>query len=74
MAQWLKKHGWQLFFGLIGSYMLFVMDWGGHSLAGHLLRISSTAESREFGGAIVEKVVGLAGEAKRTVLSAFDSR
>jgi hypothetical protein len=69
MGQWLKKHGWQVLTGLVVGYLLFVMDLGGHSFMGHVFRISQTAEVRQLGQAVVDKVSDIAGQAKRSVLS-----
>jgi len=73
MGQWLKKHGWQLLLGLIAAYLVFVMDLGGHSLAGHVVRIAQTSEVRQLGSAVVDKILDVASEAKRGVLSAIDA-
>jgi hypothetical protein len=72
MGPWLKKHGWQILVGLIAAYLLFVMDLGGRSFAGHVVRIAGTTEVRQLGQAVANKVVDVAGEAKRSVMSAID--
>ena len=64
MGPFLKKNGVRIFLGLVVAYLLFVMDLGDHSFAGHVVRILKTPESRELGNEIVDKVVTVASGAK----------
>lgn len=72
MVPFLKKNGVKIFLGLFAVYLVFLMDLGDHSFAGHVARILRTPESRELGNEIVDKVVTLASGAKHRALAALD--
>ena len=72
MVPFLKKNGVRIFLGLVAVYLVFLMDLGDHSFAGHVGRILRTPESRELGNEIVDKVVTLASGAKHRALAALD--
>ena len=68
-----RQHGVKVFVaGLILFYVLFIAEFGERSFGGHVLQILKTAESRELGRQIVDKVTGTASVAKRRVELAFD--
>lgn len=72
MAAFLKKHGVKVFVGLVVAYLLFIMDLGDHTFAGHVVRILRTPESRELGHELVDKVVTVASGARHRALVALD--
>jgi len=67
-----KKNGVKVFLSLVVIYLLFIMDLGDHTFAGHIVRILRTPESRELGQEIVDKVVTVASGAKHRALAALD--
>ena len=72
MRAFLKKNGVNVLIGLVAAYLLFVMDLGDHTFAGHVWRIMNTPESRELGNEIADKVVTVASGAKHRALAALD--
>ncbi|MET0386103.1 MAG: hypothetical protein ABW321_09110 [Polyangiales bacterium] len=71
MKAQLKRHGVKLFVGLLGLYLLFVMDLGGRSFARHVVRVFKTPEMRELGSEIANKVIDVASGAKRRAVLAL---
>jgi hypothetical protein len=72
MGSFFKQNGIKIFLGLVVVYLLFIMDLGDHTFAGHAVRILKTPESRELGDEIVDKVVTLATGAKHRAMAALD--
>jgi len=72
MGPFLRKNGVRIFLGLIVAYLLFFMELGEHSFAGHVGRILRTPESRELGNEIVDKVVTVASGAKHRAMAVLD--
>ena len=71
MGAFLKKNGVRLLLGLVVVYLIFIMDLGDHSFAGHVVRILRTPESQELGHELVQKVVTLASGAKERAMLAL---
>jgi len=72
MGQFLKKNWLRIFLGLLVVYLVFIMDLGERSFAGHVVRILNTPESRELGHEIVDKVAGVASGAKQRAMVALE--
>jgi len=72
MGSFFKQNGLSVILGLIAAYLVFVMDLGEYTFAGHVWRIMKTPESRELGAEIVDKVVTVASGAKHRALAALD--
>lgn len=72
MGPFFKKHGVKVLLGLFVAYLVFIMDLGEHTFAGHVYRILKTPESRELGHEVVDKVSSLLSGAKNRALAALD--
>ena len=73
MRSFLTQHGLRLFGLLLAAYLVFIMELGGHTFAGHVVLILKTDESRELGRQIVAKLSSVASGAKHRAELAFSS-
>lgn len=73
VGKFLKEHGVRVAAAVVVLYLLFLMQLGDRSFAGHVLRILRTPEAQELGDEIVEKVVSVASGAKRRAQLAFST-
>jgi len=65
MGPFLKQHGLTLAISLVVVYLVFFLNLGTHTFAGHMLRIVRTPEAQELGEELVDTLASATDSVKR---------